>query len=155
MLEYIFFDAALRDRFMAYAESRGVGCTMQDDNMGMVVAVPEDIAEETAMALERYYDELEDEQTELIAEEDGGLRQLAGFRYRLPDGQPRRVSLQPEIANRLLAAFGMQEIQAMFETVAHSALHPGKEHLHMNAGRDKPHARAKARHRSGSRSARH
>jgi len=148
MFEYIFFDTALRDRFMAYAESRGVSCTMQDDNMGMVVAVPEDLAEDTAKALERYYDELEDEQTELIAEEDGGLRQLEGFRYQLPDGQPCRVSLQPEIANRLLAAFSMPEIQAMFETVAHSALHPGEEHLHkiMSAGRNKPHAQAKAGH---------
>jgi hypothetical protein len=148
MFEYIFFDTALRDRFMAYAESRGVSCTMRDDNMGMVVAVPENLAEKTAKALERYYDELEDEQTELIVEEDGGLRQWAGFRYQLPDGQPRLASLQPEIANRLLAAFSMQEIQAMFETVAHSALHPGEEHLHkiMNAGRNKPHAQAKAGH---------
>lgn len=78
MFEYIFFDAALRDRFTAYTKSRGVSFTLQDDNMGMVVAVPEDISAETAMALERCYDELEDEQTELTAEEDGGLRHAAG-----------------------------------------------------------------------------
>lgn len=78
MLEYIFFDAALRDRFTAYAKSRGVNCSMQDDNMGMVVAVPENISEDTATALERCYDELEDEQTELATEEDGGLRQPGG-----------------------------------------------------------------------------
>lgn len=129
MFEYIFFDAALRDRFVTYAASRGVSCTLQDDNMGMVVAVPEDIAEETEEALERRYEELEQEQSELLIEEDGGLRQLAGFRYCLPDGQSCMVPLQPEIANRLLAAFSMQEVQALFETVARSTLHPGEEHL--------------------------
>lgn len=78
MFEYIFFDTALRDRFIAYTESMGVSCIMWDDNMGMVVAVPEDLAEKTAEALEHCYDELEDEQTELVAEEDGRLRQFAG-----------------------------------------------------------------------------
>lgn len=129
MIEYIFFDAALRDRFVKYAESQGVDCTLQDDVMGMVVAVPEDIADETEEALERCYEELEQEQSELLIEEDGGLRQLAGLRYLLPDGRPCLVPLQPEIANRLLAAFSLEEIQALFETVARSSLHPGEEHL--------------------------
>ncbi|HLP97264.1 MAG TPA: hypothetical protein VK149_02345 [Sideroxyarcus sp.] len=80
MFEYIFFETALRDRFVAYIAERGVSCTMQDDSLGMVVAVPEDISKETAIALERYYDELEDEQTELVVEEDGGLRQSSGSR---------------------------------------------------------------------------
>lgn len=129
MFEYIFFDAALRDRFVKYAASRGVHYTLQDDNMGMVVAVPEDIAEEVEEALEQHYEELEQEQSELLIEEDGGLRQLAGFRYTLPDGRSCMVPLQTEVANRLLAAFSMEEVQALFETVARSALHPGEEHL--------------------------
>ncbi len=129
MFEYIFFDAALRDRFVKYAASQGVHCTLQDDHMGMVVAVPEDIAESVEEALEQHYEELEQEQSELLVEEDGGLRQLAGFRYLLPDGQPRMVPLQPEIANRLLAAFSMEEIQALFENVAQNVLEAGEEHL--------------------------
>jgi hypothetical protein len=129
MFEYIFFDAALRDRFVAYAASRGVNCTLQDDHMGMVVAVPEDIPEKVEEALEQHYEELEQEQSEQLVEEDGGLRQLAGFRYTLPDGRSCMVPLQPEVANRLLSTFSMEEIQALFETVAYSALHPGEEHL--------------------------
>lgn len=129
MIEYIFFDAALRDRFVNYAAGRGVSCTLQDDNMGMVVAVPEDISEETEEALERCYEELEQEQSERLIEEDGGLRQLAGFRYNLPDGQSRMVPLQPDMANRLMSAFSLAEIQELFEAVACSALNPNEEHL--------------------------
>lgn len=103
MIEYIFFDAALRDRFVKYAASQDVNCTLLDDPMGMVVAVPEDIADETEEALERCHGELEQEQSELLIEEDGGLRQPAGFRYLLPDGQPCLVPPQPETANRLHA----------------------------------------------------
>lgn len=103
MIEYIFFDAASRDRFVKYAASQDVNCTLLDDPMGMVVAVPEDIADETEEALERCHGELEQEQSELLIEEDGGLRQPAGFRYLLPDGQPCLVPPQPETANRLHA----------------------------------------------------
>ncbi len=129
MIEYIFFDAALRDRFVEYAASQGVTCALQDDQMGMVVAVPEDIAEEIEEALERCYGELEEEQSELLLEEEGGLSQLAGFRYNLPDGQSRMAPLQTDIANRLMAAFSLEEIQALFGTVARSALEPNEEHL--------------------------
>lgn len=129
MIEYIFFDTALRDRFLEYAASRGVACTRQDDNMGMVVAVPEDIPDEIEEALERCYGELEEEQSEMLLEEEGGLSQLAGFRYNLPDGQSRMAPLDTDIANRLMAAFSLEEIQELFETVARSALGAGEEHL--------------------------
>lgn len=129
MLEYIFFDGALRDRFVKYAASQGVNCTLQDDPMGMVVAVPEDVADEIEEALERCYGELEEEQSELLLEEEGGLSQLAGFRYNLPDGQLRMAPLEADIANRLMAAFSIEEIQALFETVARNALEPHEEHL--------------------------
>ncbi|HXU92647.1 MAG TPA: hypothetical protein VFP33_03225 [Gallionella sp.] len=129
MIEYIFFDTDLRDRFVEYAASQGVSCTLQDDPMGMVVAVPEDTADDIEEALERCYGELEEEQSELVLEEEGGLSRLAGFRYNLPDGQSRRAPLQSDIANRLMAAFSLEEIRALFETVARSALEPKEEHL--------------------------
>lgn len=129
MIEYIFFDAALRDRFVESADTLGVACTLHDDHMGMVVAVPEDIGDDLEDALERRYDELQDEQSCLLALEEGGLKQLAGFLYNLPDGQSRMAPLQPDIANRLMAAFSLEEIKALFETVARSALNPNEEHL--------------------------
>ena len=129
MIEYIFFDASLRDRFVEYAASRGVNCTLQDDSMGMVVAVPEDISGETEDALELRYDELQDAQSDLLAQSEGGLKRLAGFRYNLPDGQSRMVPLQTDMANRLMSAFSLAEIQELFEAVACSALNPNEEHL--------------------------
>jgi hypothetical protein len=129
MMEYIFFDAGLRDRFVDHARSLGVSCDLQDDNMGWVVAVPEDLADSVAESLEAYYDQLQEEQADLLSRSEGGLKQLAGFQFVLPDGQTCTVPLQPDVANRLLSCFSLEEIQALFGTVARSTLNPGERHL--------------------------
>ena len=122
MFEYIFFDASLRDKFVNYAKSLDVSCTFHDDHMGLVVAIPENISAEKEDALEQQYENLEKEQSALLLNEEGGLKRLAGFYYKLPDGQSRMVPLETDIANRLLAAFTMEEVQALFETVALSMI---------------------------------
>ena len=129
MNEYIFFDAGLRDRFVEYAGKRGAVCELRDDTMGLVVAVPEDLADDLVDALEARYDELQDEQSDLMSRVEGGLGKLAGFKLVLPDGQTCMVPLQPDMANRLLSCFSFEEIQVLFDTVARSALDPKDSHL--------------------------
>lgn len=129
MFEYIFFDAALRDKFVEYASNLGVKPVLRDDQMGMIVEIPEDIEEVKENAIEQRYDELEFEQSQLLLEEEGGLKRIAGFNFKLPDGQSRMVPLQADIASRLLATFTLEEIQTLFASVAGSALNPSEEHL--------------------------
>ncbi len=86
MIEYIFFEATLRDKFLAYAAQRDVPCTATEDHMGMVVAVPEDLPDALADELEGYYETLEQEQEGTrIAE--GDLHRLAGFGFTCPTGK--------------------------------------------------------------------
>jgi hypothetical protein len=128
MIEYIFFDASLRDRFLAYAELRGVPCIAADDPMGMVVEIPEDIPDELSDEIESFYETLEREQ-EKISKADGDLNLLAGFRFNLPDGQSRMLPIEPDIANRLMSHFTLEEIQHLLDDVAHCTLFPNDEHL--------------------------
>ncbi|MGB8517955.1 MAG: hypothetical protein WCD45_08705 [Gallionella sp.] len=128
MFEYIFFDAALRDKFVNYAEQRSVPCSASEDEMGMVVSVPEDLPDEVADALEQYYDTLDTEQAEL-SQANGDLKRLAGFRFNLPDGQSRLLPVDTGLANRLMATFSLAEIQELFEAVAHCTLHPNEDRL--------------------------
>ena len=128
MDEYIFFDAGLRDRFVKYAGDLGVACELRDDTMGLIVAVPEDLLDDLVDKLETRYDELQDEQSALMSQ-TGGLSKLAGFKLVLPDGQISMVPLQPDMANRLLDCFSIEEIQALFDTVARSVLDPKDSHL--------------------------
>lgn len=129
MLEYIFFDAGLRDEFVAYARDLGLTCELRDDNMGLVVAVDEEaLNDDREDQLETHYEQLEERQAELLAQEEGGLKQLAGFRVNLPDGQSCQVPLPPEMANRLMTSFSLDEIQTLLDTVARSVLDP-RQHL--------------------------
>ena len=128
MFEYIFFDAALRDKFVSHAKQLGVPCTATDDNMGLVVAIPEDLPEEVADKLEEYYDTLEDEQ-EGMSLAEGDVHRLAGFGFKLPDGQARLVPVSTDMANRLMANFTLEEIQGLLNDVARYALEPPNEHL--------------------------
>jgi hypothetical protein len=128
MIEYIFFDAALRDKFVAYATQHDVPCATMDDNMGMVVEIPEDIPEEISDKLEEFYEVLEDEQVSL-SKEEGDLNRLAGFGFKLPNGESRMLPLQTEMANRLLAHFSAEEIHQLFNAVAECTLNPNDEHL--------------------------
>jgi hypothetical protein len=126
MIEYIFFEAALRDKFVAFTEHRGVPCTASDDSMGLLVAIPEDISEEMSDEIEAYYESLEDEQEEL-SKAEGDLNRLAGFNFTLPDGQQRMLPLPSEMANRLLANFSMEEIQGLLNAVAERTLNPNSD----------------------------
>lgn len=128
MIEYIFFDATLRDKFLAFAEQRDVPCTASNDSMGLVVAIPEDIPEDAADSLEEYYETLEDEQ-EGMSLAEGDVNRLAGFGFKLPDGQARLVPVSTDMANRLLANFTLEEIQGLLNDVARYALEPPNEHL--------------------------
>lgn len=128
-MEYIFFDAGLRERFVEYAQGLSVACELQDDNMGMLVLVPDEMSDGLMNALEDHYEELQDEQSQMLSQVDGGFSSLAGFSLVLPDGSISTVPLQPDIANRLLATFTIEEIQALFSTVARCALEPREKHL--------------------------
>jgi hypothetical protein len=129
MDEYIFFDAGLRDRFVEHAGELDVACELQDDPMGLIVAVSEDLADDVVDKLEARYDELQDEQSDMLSRTEGGLGKLAGFKLTLPDGQTCTVPLQTDMANRLLACFNLDEIQVLFDAVARSALDPKDSHL--------------------------
>ena len=139
MMEYIFFDANLRDRFTGHAKSLGIAYDTVEDNMGMIIAVSEDLDDGLMDSLEVLYEELQDEQASLMSRTEGGLNSLAGFSLVLPDGTMGMVPLQPEIANRLLSNFTIDEIQALFSTVARCALDPREQHLceilHVNANK--------------------
>jgi hypothetical protein len=128
MIDYIFFDATLRDKFVKYAEQQGVPYTQSDDSMGLVVAISEDISEEMSNDIEDYYDALELEQVNL-SKAEGDLNRLAGFRFYLPNGESRMLPLQTAMANRLLANFSLEEIQELFNAVANCTLNPNDEHL--------------------------
>lgn len=124
MLEYIFFDEELRQRFVAHAHTHGIDCTLLPDDMGLLAATPEDIDERISDELDTYYDMLMEEQADRVDAADRETHQAAGVRVTLSDGRPCMIKLEPALANRLLAAFTLEEMQELVNTIARSVENP-------------------------------
>jgi len=124
--EYMFFDEALRDRFVDFASGHGVASTMrQDEIAGFVVELPDGLADELQEAVEAEYDSIMDEQM-LLAESDAELvsHHVAGVTVTLADGTTRAVRIPPAIARRLFEHFTPGEIHEIATAIAQSVENP-------------------------------
>ncbi|MEW6164132.1 MAG: hypothetical protein AB1642_03630 [Pseudomonadota bacterium] len=124
--QYIFFAQALADRFIAGAGALGVaGRTRADPIEGVVVDLPDGLADDLLDALEEQYDLLMEEQRELIdaqGEDDESV--VMGVTVTLPDGASCLVSLPAPLGRRLVEHFSTDEIHALVAAVAASVLDP-------------------------------
>lgn len=124
--QYIFFDQALADRFMACAGELGVaGSSRPDPIEGVVVDLPDGLADELLDALEEEYDRLMEEQRELIDMQDAqGGNVVMGVTITLPDGESCLVSLPAPLGRRLVEHFSTDEIHALVTAIADSVADP-------------------------------
>lgn len=118
--DFIFFDPELRNGFVEFVESQGISCQLREDPLGFIVALPDSIDDDLLDRIEQRYEEFEQAQAERMTH-SGGLQQLAGIRFELPDGRSCMVPLEVDVAHRLLASFSIEEVQQLFQSVIDSA----------------------------------
>jgi hypothetical protein len=124
--EYMIFDEALRDRFLAFAAAHGIASTVrQDEIAGYVVTLPDGLDDELQDAVEAQYESIMDEQM-LRAESDEDLvsHHAAGVTVTLADGTTRAVRIPPAIARRLLEHFTPDEVHEIATAIAQSVENP-------------------------------
>jgi hypothetical protein len=129
MMEYIFFSASLSSRFAEFVQVLGIPCEESKDEMGIIVAVPEDLDDELSTRLETYYAHLMDEQASLVEEEEPGLKHAAAINIQLADGRPCQIRIEPEMMNRLMGCLSIEEIHALATTIARSVENPDNRPL--------------------------
>ncbi len=125
-IEYILFDEATRDRFVALVSAKGVTSEMRQDPMeGFVVALPEDLAETVLDSINLEYESLLDEQMVATESKDGWqTHRVAGVNVTFADGRSCVVRLPGAIAHRLSLHFTPDEIHALVSAIAESVDHP-------------------------------
>ena len=124
--EYMFFDEALRNRFVAFASERGIASTVRKDRMeGFVVELPDGLADDLQDAVEAEYESIMDAQM-LLAESDTELvsHHVAGVTVALADGTTRLVRIPPPIARRLFEHFTPEEVHEIATAIAQSVENP-------------------------------
>jgi len=129
MMEYIFFNAEIAERFAEFARLIGTSYEEHSDNMGLVVAVPEDLDEALGNRLETYYAHLLDEQAEMVEESEPGLKHTAAINITLADGRPCAIRIEPALMNRLMGCLSIAEIHQLATTIARSVENPDNRPL--------------------------
>ncbi|MGB5282705.1 MAG: hypothetical protein WBM38_03475 [Arenicellales bacterium] len=127
MLEYIFFHDKPRQQFIQYLVQHEVPYTEQDDSMGMVVAVPEDLDEKTEVDIETRYDELMDNAEELLIEDgDTAEKDVAAITISLQCGETVYASVDPKVLNRILGVITTQELNDLVNSIVSNVENPDK-----------------------------
>lgn len=124
--EYMFFDEALRDRFVAFAAGLDISSAARNDVIaGFVVELQEGLADELQDALDAEYESIMDEQMRLAeSDEDLVRHQAVGVTVTLADGTTRSVRIPPAIARRLLEYFTPGEAHEIATAIAQSVENP-------------------------------
>jgi len=124
--EYIFFDAALRDRFVGFVAGHGIPTQSRPDAMeGFVVALADDLTDELEDALEAEYATLMAEQVDLVEAAEGDMaRALMAVAITLPDGQPGVVRIPARYARRLFEHFSADEVHELVGAIAQAVANP-------------------------------
>lgn len=124
--EYIFFDAALRDRFVGFLADRGIPSELRADAMdGFVVALADDLDDEVEDAIEDEYTTLMEAQRDLAEAADGDQAlALMAVAITLPDGRPGVVRIPARHARRLFAHFSVEEVHELVGAIAQSVANP-------------------------------
>jgi hypothetical protein len=124
--EYMFFDEALRDRFVAFVKAHGIDSRVWKDQIaGFVVALPDGLDDALEEAIEAEYDSIMDAQM-LLAESDAEMvsHAVAGVTVTLSDGTTRDVRIPPPIARRLFEHFTPGEVHEIATAIAESIENP-------------------------------
>ena len=125
MMEYIFFDQRLCARFMDYLARLKVPYQETTDELGMVVEVPEDLDDDMTDKIEEFYEQLMQEQAQLLEEGENRLeKNAAGISITLSDGRPCMVRIEPDMMARLLGCFSVEELHELITSVARSVENP-------------------------------
>lgn len=118
MLEYVFFEASIRDKFVTFLADKAVEHRLAED--GMTVEVSEDTDEATGDAIDLCYETLLQENMELMEQGDDALeKNVAGVQVQLSDGAICTVRLDPDLVGRILGCISMEELRDMVQDVAH------------------------------------
>lgn len=129
MLEYVFFDEGIRDKFVEFLRARGVAVVCSDEE-GCLAAVPEDLEDELADEIDACYEKLLQETAELLEQGEHAMeKNVAGVTFALADGTPCTVRLDPDLVARILNCITMEEFRDMVQLIAAGVENPDNRPL--------------------------
>ncbi|MDQ7074025.1 MAG: hypothetical protein Q9O24_02470 [Gammaproteobacteria bacterium] len=118
MLDYLFFNEALCQRFEATLKTHQQPYQRQQDEETITIQLDEDLDEALCDQLDELYDQLFDEQAKITANEETEDVNLVAVQYTDANGAVGVVTLQPDLVTRLHQVISLEELQSLVQTVA-------------------------------------
>jgi len=121
MLEYLFFNQEIADKFIKFLKDKNVSCEQHIDPMldSIVIKTPEDIEDDLWDELDDYHEELGPEDQQLLEDnlDDETETNAAGIYIQLANGKQTVAQVNPEVMNRMLDVISMNEFNEFVETI--------------------------------------
>jgi hypothetical protein len=125
MLDYIFFHRQSQEQFTAHLQQQNLPYETREDDMGLVVAIAEDVPDATAEALDAYYDKLlEAAENQFSDAAELAENHVAGLIITLGNGRTTSAAVSPELLNRILEVISLDELNQLVEVIVSSVERP-------------------------------
>jgi len=129
MLDYLFFNQVIADKFIAFLEGKSLAWSQHNDPMlgSIVIKTSEDIESDLWDELDDYHDALGEEDQKLLEEalvDDETETNAAGIYIQLGSGNQTVAQINPEVMNRMLGVISMDEFNEFVETIVSSVENP-------------------------------
>jgi hypothetical protein len=124
MFEYIFLHKALSEKFTGRLDSLSVPFESRDDELGIVVSIPEDLDEALVERVDELYETFFDESEDLLRGEGQEEKHVAAIDIRLSDGSVTQASIRPELMNKVLGALSFDELNEFVDAIRDSIENP-------------------------------
>jgi hypothetical protein len=129
MLEYLFFNQQVADKFIKFLSLKELPWEQYIDPMlgSIVIKTPEDIEDALWDELDDYHEILGPEDQKLIEETLEGVdseTNAAGIYIQLANGSQTVAQINPDVMNRMLDVISMDEFNDFVETIVSSVEAP-------------------------------
>jgi hypothetical protein len=140
MLDYIFFDARLSNKFKDHLTKVGIEFEVEDDEnfgsvQGEIVSIADETKDDVLDELQVLYDELQEELEQILEQNgDGLMMNAAGMQTQLKDGTMCTLRVESTIVTRILTVLEFDELQTFIDNIARSVEEPDFGHFCKNRG---------------------
>lgn len=118
MFDYIFSHKILADEFCEQLKTMSIQHESQNDDLGFVVSVPEDMDDDVADQVESIYDVLMEKSEKILdAESEAEGKHVAAITINLSDGRVAQALVRPELMNKILGALSFEELNELVEAI--------------------------------------
>lgn len=132
VMEYVFFDKPLADRFQQFCETLGVECKTEQslthtEDESFTIFIADNLADELTNKIEDEYSEmLFGEQAAQIEgnSDEGALADACGVQVQLQSGEFTNIAIKPDIMNKILSVLSTEELQSFLAQVAEDIENP-------------------------------